>query len=232
MCILVHVKFIRSFVCNMKRPSLKQIIKQQVCSKLPPIWNYQWWMINQQTYCWIYVFSESPFEMVTAQVSSLLLKFTPTPHLKLSWMADQVLADLLVSVRTHLKLLKLPASPSHLLPELPSSLVPIKFTTSVTFKFTDPLLKLSLMTDQVLADICVQWEPIWNYSSLLLMFTAQVSSLLLKFTPYPHVKLSWMADQVLADLLFSVRTQLKLLKCTAQVYQHCLQVYCHSHLQV
>ena len=112
----------------------------------------------------IYVFSESPFKTV-GRIRPLL-EFTAQVYC------------------SHL-LLKLPASPAGLLPESPSSLVPIKYTTSVTFKFTarvtfkfTPHLKLSLMTDQVLADICLQWEPMQNCSSLLLRFTC-------KFNPLP-----------------------------------------------
>ena len=40
------------------------------------VWNCHWWQINYQwTYCLIYVFSESPFKMVSGIRS--LLKFTP-----------------------------------------------------------------------------------------------------------------------------------------------------------
>ena len=67
----------------------------------------------------------------------------------------------------------------HLQVLLPSSLL-LRFTC----KFYPPHLKLSLMADQVLADLCLQWEPIQNCSSLLLKFSPQVyySGLLLKFT--------------------------------------------------
>ena len=66
-----------------------------------------------------------------------------------------------------------PESPSSLLPESPSSL--------------PPHLKLSFMADEVLPDLCLQWEPIWNCSSVLLKFIAQVysSSSPVSFTP-PH----------------------------------------------
>ena len=44
--------------------------------KFTPIWNCYWWQIKYQwTYCLVYVFSESPFKMVSRIRS--LLKFTP-----------------------------------------------------------------------------------------------------------------------------------------------------------
>ena len=109
----------------------------------------------------IYVFNESPFKTVsrirsllkfTHQVTSITFKFTATvtfkftaqvypPNLKLSLLVDQVS---LCSVRAHLKhlaelghcsslLLKLPASPSSVLPESPSSLPPPQNCQTVKF---------------------------------------------------------------------------------------------------
>ena len=121
--------------------------------------------------------------MFTAQVysSSLLLKCLRAGHLQVY---DQSHLQVYCQTRVTFKF---------------TVRVTCKFTTSVTFKFSAhqvyyqcylqvycqshlhvylPNLKLSLMTDQVLADICVQWEPIQNCSSLLLKFTC-------KFYPLP-----------------------------------------------
>ena len=68
-------------------------------------------------------------------------------------------------------------SPSSLLPKSPSSLLPNQSHLQVYcqshLQVYSPW-KLSFMADQVLPDLCLWWEPIWNCSSLLLQFTPQV----------------------------------------------------------
>ena len=287
------------------------LLKFQVyCSSLPPtpMWNCHGWQIKYwQIYCFqwepnwncssvLLKLPASPSSLLPESPSSLVpIKFTTNvtfkftaPHLKLSLMTDQVLADicvqwepiwnyssLLLKFQVYCSslpptpmwnchgwqikywqiycfqwepnwncssvLLKLPASPSSLLPESPSSLVPIKFTTNVTFKFTAPHLKLSLMTDQVLADICVQWEPIWNYSSLLLKFQVYCSSL----PPTPMWNCHGWQIKYWQIYCFQWEPNWKLLKCTAQVTSIAFkftaivtfkfsthQVYYQCHLQV
>ena len=91
----------------------------------------------------IYILSESLFEMVTAQVYSSSFKFTP-----------QVYS---LSFRVNL----------------------IKFT---------PHLKLSFTAEHVLAELHLEWEPIWNSHLCIEAVTAQVysssfKSSSFKFTP-------------------------------------------------
>ena len=86
----------------------------------------------------IYAFSESPFETVTAQVYSSSFKFTSQVY----------------SLHFRINL--------------------IKFT---------PHLKLSFTAEHILAELCLEWEPIWNSHFCIKMVTGQVYclSLLLNF---------------------------------------------------
>ena len=78
-----YILLVRSFLYDTERPSVKQSIKQQVCSNFqmsctlrratPPGWNCQWQQIKSLL---IYVFNESPFKMISRIRSSFQMRCT------------------------------------------------------------------------------------------------------------------------------------------------------------
>ena len=161
----------------------------------PPIWNCHWWQIR---YWQIYVFSESPFE--TAQVYSSSYQH----HLQVYCQSHLQVYPLIWNCHwcqiKYWQIYVFSESPFETAQVYSSSLL-----CRFTHKFYPPHLKLSLMAHQVLADLCLQWEPIQNCSSLPVSFTS------------PFETASYDRSSI-GRSMSSVRAHSKLLKFTPQVY--------------
>ena len=105
--------FIRSFVCNTKRPSVKQSIKWQVCSNfqmkypdklsdIPPKQNCQWQEMKSSL---IYVVNESPFETDGRIRSSFQMKCTARSTCQMKY--PDKLSDIPPKIRWHVQMAEL-----------------------------------------------------------------------------------------------------------------------------
>ena len=141
--------------------------------QVPPIWNCHWWQIK---ICLIYVFSESPFEMVTITftfTAKVTFKFTARvtssvpPHLKCHWWQMKYC---LIYVFSESWFQPSP-SPSSLLPKSPSSLLPHQSHLQV---YCQSHLQVYPPFETVIDG---RWGIAWS------MCSVRAHSKLLKFTP-------------------------------------------------